>query len=360
MNRMLALPTRSLPAPGIARDAASLSRKAKAAIIVQLLLNEEADVPLSALPEEQQAELTLLLGHMRYVDRDTLHAVVEEFAGELAGVGLRFPGDIAGALTALDGKISARTAMRLRKEAGVRQTGDPWTRINALEVERLVELVAQESIQVAAVMMSKIDVAKAAQVIAQLPGDRARQISFAVSKTSGVTPDAVDRIGLSIAAQIDAEPPKAFAAKPNERLGEILNYSSANTRETLLGALEQDDAAFATAVRKAIFTFATIPKRVKANDVPAVLRDLDAMVVATAFAAAENDDDRAAVDFIRASIPKRMAGAFDEEAEALGKVRARDGDRAMTDIVASIRRLVDVGEIELVKPDDDDDEAAEG
>jgi flagellar motor switch protein FliG len=358
MNRTIALPSRGLPAPNIARDASQLSRKAKAAIIVQLLLTEGADVPLSALPEEHQAELTLLLGHMRYVDRDTLNVVVEEFAAELEGVGLRFPGDIAGALTALDGKISARTAMRLRKEAGVRQTGDPWKRINELPVDKLAALVSQESIQVAAVMMSKIDVTKAAQVLVKLPGDRARQISFAVSKTTGVTPDAVDRIGLSIAAQLDAEPPKAFAAKPDERLGEILNYSNANTRESLLGALEQEDAAFATAVRKAIFTFEKIPERIKPNDVAAVLRDLEPITIATAFAAADTDGDRAAVDFIRANISKRMAATYDDEAEALGEVRARDGERAMTEIIASIRRLVDMGEIELVRPEEDEEGAA--
>lgn len=359
MHRTLPLSARSVPAPGIARDPATLSRKAKAAIIVQLLLNEGTDVPLSALPEEQQAELTMMLGHMRYVDRATLHAVVEEFAGELSGVGLRFPGDIAGALSALDGKISARTAMRLRKEAGVRQSGDPWQRINALEVERLIDLVSRESIQVAAVMMSKIDVTKAAQVLARLPGDRARQISFAVSKTTGVTPDAVDRIGLSIAAQIDAEPPKAFEAKPDKRLGEILNYSSSNTRESLLGALEQEDAAFATAVRKAIFTFASIPKRIKPSDLPAIVRDIAPITVATAFAASEREEDRQAVDFFRANLPKRMMAAFDEEAEALGTVKPKDGDRAMTEIVTAIRRLIDMGEIEMLPPEEDEDETAD-
>ena len=44
--------------------------------------------------------------------------------------------------------------MRLRKEAGVRQTGDPWERINKLAPERIVDLVNSESIEVAAVMMS--------------------------------------------------------------------------------------------------------------------------------------------------------------------------------------------------------------
>ncbi len=349
---------RTLRAPSVVRagDPSSLSRKAKAAIIVQLLLNEETDVPLSSLPEEHQAELTLLLGNMRYVDRETLNTVVEEFASELEGVGLSFPGDMAGALSAMEGKISSATAMRLRKEAGVRQSGDPWARINELPVERISDLVMCESIQVAAVMMSKIEVTKAAQVLAKLPGDKARRISYAVSMTTGVTPDAVDRIGLAIASALDAEPPKAFAAMPNERLGAILNYSPTATREELLQSLEEEDADFASAVRKAIFTFGNIPERLRAIDVPKITRDVPADVLAIVVAAADTDDERKAVDFILGNISKRMSGAIQEEADALKDVKPKTAERAMSQVVSAIRDLVQVGEIELKKPGEDEEE----
>ena len=109
----------------VAAPSARLSRRAKAAIIVQFMLKEGANVPLTALPEDLQIQLTQLLGEMRYIDRDTMHAVIAEFTEELESIGLSFPGDMAGALSALDGKISAQTAARLRKEAGVQQMGDP-------------------------------------------------------------------------------------------------------------------------------------------------------------------------------------------------------------------------------------------
>ncbi|MEM6890607.1 MAG: flagellar motor switch protein FliG, partial [Pseudomonadota bacterium] len=92
---------------------ANISRKAKAAIVVRLLLNEGADIPLEELPEELQVELTQQMGAMRLIDRDTLASVVSEFAEELDSVGLSFPGGIAGALDALDGRISKHTAARL-------------------------------------------------------------------------------------------------------------------------------------------------------------------------------------------------------------------------------------------------------
>ncbi|MBY6004759.1 flagellar motor switch protein FliG [Salipiger bermudensis] len=342
----------ALPGPSSGRS--PLTRRAKAAIVVQFLLNEGADVPLSALPDDLQAELTTQLGRMRYIDRETLNSVIEEFANELEQIGMSFPGDMAGALSALDGRISHRTAARLRKEAGVRQTGDPWERINGLDEERLEKLVLGESTEIAAVMMSKIETAKAAKVLARLPGDRARRISYAISMTAGVSPEAVDRIGLSIAAQLDAEPPRAFEKKPNERVGAILNYAASAKRDEVLEGLEETDKEFAEAVRKAIFTFANIPERMKASDVPKITRDVPGDVLTMAIAAASGEDDLKAVEFILENVSKRMSGSLREDAAGMS-VNAKKGEAAMNEVVSAIRELVATGEIELRDPDSDDE-----
>ncbi|MBE9635613.1 flagellar motor switch protein FliG [Salipiger mangrovisoli] len=333
---------------------APLSRRAKAAIIVQFLLNEGTDVPLSALPEDLQAELTLQLGRMRYIDRATLNAVVEEFSEELDGVGLSFPGDMAGALSALEGKISARTAARLRKEAGVRQSGDPWERIGALPEERIAAIAGAEAIEVAAVMLSKINTAKAAAVLAQLPGDRARRITYAVSMTAGISPEAVDRIGLSLAAQLDAEPPRAFAKRADERVGAILNHAASAKRDEVLEGLEETDKDFAEAVRRAIFTFADIPARLRKQDVPKITRDVPPEQLTVAIAAATTETDLPAAEYLLENMSKRMAAALREDAAGMS-VKGKKGEAAMNAVVSAIRELVSVGEIEL-KSDEEEDE----
>ena len=74
---------------GAIRSAATpLSRKAKAAVIVRLLLNEGADLPLEILPDELQIGLTRQMSEMRTVDRSTLDSIIEEFTGEVGQVGL--------------------------------------------------------------------------------------------------------------------------------------------------------------------------------------------------------------------------------------------------------------------------------
>jgi flagellar motor switch protein FliG len=350
----LALP--SGPGSGAGSAAARLTRRQKAAIIVRFLLNEGADVPLTDLPEGLQAELTTQMGSMRYVDRTTLTDVVSEFSEELEAMGLTFPRGVAGALSALDGRISAQTAARLRKEAGVRQFGDPWQQVCNAGAEHLLKILQAESTEVAAILLSKLDVTRAAELLGRLPGPVARRITYAVSQTEAATPDAVDRIGLSLAAQLHEVPPTAFENGPVERVGAILNYSQAATRDDVLTGLEETDTDFARLVRKAIFTFANIPDRINPRDVPAITRDMPRQDLAPALAAALASDDEdlvLAANFLLDSLSKRMGDALRDEIEEQGTVSARDGEAAMTAVINTIRTLEASGEITLLVPEDD-------
>ena len=352
MNQMLPITAPMAPLAMSDTGAAPvLSRRAKAAIVVRVLLNEGADVPLEELPEECQAELTKAMGQMRVVDKDTLASVLEEFVSEVENVGISFPGGIAGALAALDGKINPLTAARLRKEAGVREAGDPWERIRDLGEEILLPVLEEESVEVAAVMLSKLETKKAAKLLAQLPGAKARKIAYAVSLTGSVTPDAVDRIGLSLAAQLTSRPERAFDVDPVQRVGSILNSATTLTREDVLEGLEEQDEGFATAVRKAIFTFANIPTRIAPRDIPRILREIDQNQMVIALAGAEEAGMTETAEYVLGNMSPRMADQLREEAADLDKPKPADVEEAMQGIVEAIRALESAGELIFVSED---------
>ncbi|MBT5294051.1 MAG: flagellar motor switch protein FliG, partial [Octadecabacter sp.] len=83
----------------------SISQSRKVAMVVQLLLRDGGDLPLSQLPKEAQARLTRELGALNIVDRATLKSVAEEFEKELSDVALTAPGSAEAALKSLDGRI---------------------------------------------------------------------------------------------------------------------------------------------------------------------------------------------------------------------------------------------------------------
>jgi len=154
--------------------------------------------------------------------------------------------------------------------------------------------------------------------------------------------------------QLDSVPPKAFDDGPVERVGAILNFSPANTREDVLAGLEEEDEGFASQVRKAIFTFANIPARIDPRDVPKITRGVDQAVLVTALAAAEAGGLQESSEFILQNISKRMAEGMREEMKELGKVKEADGEVAMTAVVAEIRELEAAGEVFFVANDEDD------
>lgn len=330
-----------------ARPARKVTSAEKAAIVVRFLMTEGANVPLKDLPEDLQAELTQQMGSLRRIDRDTLIEVVEEFAAELESTALTFPKGVAGALSALDGQISPAAAAQIRRRSGVRAAGDPWEKLRAMEIEELAEILDGESIEVAAVLISKIDVKKAAALLGDLPGERARRITYAVSQTSAVTPDAVDRIGRALIAQHEDAPELAFDNPPVDRVGAILNSSRSATRDALLEGLDAEDEGFASQVRKAIFTFKHIAARVDARDIPAILRTVDNETLVRALAAASDPVTQPSAEHILSNISARMADQLREAVQEIGAVPEDEGESAMADVVTGIRGLADAGEILL-------------
>ncbi len=330
-----------------------LTPREKAAVIVRFLLAEGASIPLSKLPEHMQAALTEQMGQMRLIDRRTLGSVVDEFMTELEQVGLAFPGGIEGALSVMDGHISANAASRLRRLAGASAKADPWDRLTALPIDRLLPVLQDESTEVAAVMLSKLPVPKSAELLGKLSGDRDRRVAYAVSLTGNVDPETVRRIGISLASQLDAQPPKAFDTGPVERVGAILNVSAALTREDVLKGLQETDADFAELVRRAIFTFVHLPRRVLGRDVPKIIRIVDQPVLVTALAATVGDAELTeSTEFLLSNMSQRMAQGLREEMTARGKIKEKDAEEAMTAIVSAIRQLEASGELVLIQPED--------
>ncbi|MBP1805538.1 flagellar motor switch protein FliG [Rubellimicrobium aerolatum] len=341
----------------LAHDAARLDRRRKAAIVVRFLLTDGLKPPLSQLTEDSQVELTRAMARLNVVDRGTLDAVISEFADELEGVGFAVKGGEEEAIKALSGHISPTAVARLKAKA-VQTGNDPWSAVAALGTPELAALLSRESIEVAAVALSKLPVARAAEVLGKLPGEQARRITYAVSRTSGIAPDAVLRIGRALAEEYCMAPPSAFPQPAGERVGAILNSSPPVTREDVLDGLEVRDSGFAAEVRKSIFTFAQIPFRLRGPDVPRILRELEPKVVALALAAGRKGkaEDAATVDFILGNLPQRLADSIREEMEGITRIKPADADAAQGAVVTTVKERAAMGEIELIEPD----EAGEG
>ena len=327
-------------------------------MVVQMLIGDGGSLSLGELPEPLQLALTRELGALRLVDRATVTSVAEEFTAELEAIGLTAPGTHDGAVLTLADHLSQPLAEKLRSQLHSVRNGDHWPTIIALPDERIVAIMMSESIEVCAVALSKLPVAKAATVLSKTDGERARRITYAMSQTADITPDAVQRIGAALARDYGTTSTAAFDKAPVQRLGAILNATPTDTREDVLDSLGTEDPDFASEVRRAIFTFKDIAPRVNAIDIPNCIRMIDNKILTTAIAAALAGDAAlvASAEFILGSISQRMAAQIREDAEEMGRIKPADAEAAMGEVTKAIREMVDQGVMVLNDPDEDEAE----
>lgn len=330
-----------------------LNQRQKAAIIVRLLLEDEEGVSLERLTSDSQTLLAEEMAGMEMIDRHTRDAVIEEFCDILEAVGVTFPGDLDGTLAMLGSKISEDSSDRLRKSAATEGKTDPWVRIAALPPEIIVGLACSEPPELVALLLSKLPVERASDAFVALPRERARSVALAMSMTAGVNAAALRRVGMVLLQAADALPRPAIPTPATSRMGAILNFASPDLREDVLETLDGSDPGFAEGVRQSIFIFAHIPARLNPRDVPRVLREIEQPVLLRALSATV-EADAAAAEFLLSNLSQRMSDGLREEMATLGKLRTKEIEDCMTEVVSAIRRLEAADEIKLALPQDDE------
>lgn len=319
----------------------------KAGVIVRLLLTQGLSPAIDRLSPAQQERLTQSMANLGHINRDTLGAVVREFAEALDNMALTFPSALSDAVALLEPHLSAKAQEALSEKAALHDGTDPWTQLAAMEAETLRPILSRESAEICAILLSKIGVAKAAQLLAALPEDRAPAVAHAVSLTATISPQTIETIGETLLNQIRSTPRSAFKASAVDRVGAILNSATGVTRDAVLEGIIARDALFGEEVRRAIFTFDHIPRRIDPKDVPKIIREVESDSLVTALAAGL-ETAPLSVEFLLENMSKRMAEQLREEAEGRGTPRIEEGEAAQARIVTAIRDLESAGELLLV------------
>ncbi len=327
-----------------------LTSQQKAAVIVRLLLGQGVSPGVAKLPTRHQAKLAHTISGLGHIDRATLAEVVRDFTHRIDNLALSFPENLSETLEILSPFLAdgVRDNLTAQAELG----SDPWSRVSKQPVSRLRPLLDSESAEVCSVLLSKLSVAKAAELLSDLSEERAQILAYTVSLTETITPDLVERIGAHVATILDAQPTQAFTKTAAERIGAILNSTPQAARDMVLDGLNTRSAPFASDVRKSIFAFPHIAMRLKPGDAPLVVRKVDAETLSVAIAAGLSSAPLS-VEFLLENISKRLAEQLRDEAEGLGTPKPAEGEAAMADVVAVIRDLEAAGEISLLPPPED-------
>jgi len=335
---------------------ARLSRAQKAAVVVCLMGQETARAVFESLEEEELHNFAAAMASLGHIDEATVAEVVAEFLGQVDGGEGSVRGGLEKARALLNEHFDKPVVARLFRELEGGEGGDIWARLARLEPKVVAELLEREHPQSAAVIVSRLPSDFAGKVASQMSAETVSKIFLSIRRMRNVDGRFVEMIGENVSQALFQGRQNGPHRQPPEQVAAIMNNTRAELRDRVMGLLEAEDAPFAEETRRSMFTFEDLPERLRGRDVALVVRPVENEVLLKALAGADRAT-QTAKGFLLGNISTRFAEQIGEEIGELAEVRPRDVDRAQRAIIGRIIQLEKAGEIQLIRQDDEEDEA---
>lgn len=340
--------------------AVRLTQAQKAAVVLCLLGRDAARTVFESLEEQALERFAAAMSGLGHIDEETVAEVVVEFLDRIdAGEG-SVRGGLEKARALLSEHFDPPAVERIFREleggsGGGPRGGDVWARLARVDAKVLAGLLAAEHPQSAAVVISRLPAEYAGQVASRMPAGTLSRICLAIRRMRDVDVRLVELIGDNVSQALAARLGDGHARRPSERVAAIMDNTRGELRDEVIGLIEGEDPGFAQATRRSMFTFETLPRRLRPRDVAAVVRSADARVLVTALAG-DDEADEATRIFLLSNISTRFADQISQEIRELAGTTPREIEEAQREMMRIVLRLDRAGEIRLVKEQDGEED----
>ena len=345
----------AVPAPaaeqgsGTATRWRELTQAQKAAAVVLAVGPDEAGSVLDALPEGDVERVALEIATLGDIAPEQMAQILEEFYTEA----ILHHSLISG------GESHARELLRRWKGdeaddivdrllATVRTT--PFHFLRFHQAAEIVQQLREEHPQTVALVLAHLPTRLGAQILGGLEPHQQGEVALRVATMEPTAPEVVARVEDALEARIGSRlgrgGSRADHAGPKE-LANMLNNSDRGTERAILGSLEAANPELAEEVRALMFVFEDIVT-LDDRSVQEVLREVEPGRLALALKGV-GEDVRGT---IMRNLSDRAREALVEEIDLLGPTRVRDVEAAQSEIVRTIRRMEESGQVIIQRGDD--------
>ena len=336
-------------ATSAAVSASQLQPEDRAAIILLTLGPETASTLLSEVDEHAVRRFAKAVNRMRLVPAPVVDAVIADFIETVRDQKtLRGgPDEIRRYLS----EVLERDQIEQIVQEVEEKNRSVWTKLGEVEDAKIASLIKAEHPRVAAFTLTRLAATKAARVLENLEPDLARAIVLRMSDIAAIAPEVVQRIGDVIGRDfLSTEQRSKHARKPVDIVASVMNHIGTETREDLLGHMDERSPELAKNVRRVMFTFNNIAERVRPRDVSTVVKGIDPQTLLIAL-----KGGGPVVDFVMENISKRMAERMQEEIQELSEISRKEIETARNEMTAYVQDIAKRGVIQLVDSDAGDE-----
>lgn len=320
----------------------------KAAIFLLSLDKPLAAEVMSQLSKSQVEAVTMEIARIGEVSKEEQDDVLEEFQQDAGGQLQIERGGIDFANELLEQSLGSDSAGQILDSVRQSMNSVPFGFLQKVGAENLLAFIVEEHPQTIALILAHLPTALAAEVLAGLPADTQLEVVRRVANMEQTSPEVIADIENSLERRMTS-----MLGQGMEKTGgvplvaQILNVTDRMTNKGILENLEQEDSDLVDEIRRLMFVFEDLLK-LDDKSIQTLLKEVESSQWALALKGASDEIKQK----ILGNLSNRASDMLSEEMEYLGPVRLSDVEAMQQQIVDSVRRLEDAGEIEVTNGSD--------
>ena len=228
----------------------------------------------------------------------------------------------------------------------------PFQFLHRADPAQLRSFIAEEHPQVIALVLAHMTADKASLLLSGLSSELQAQVAHRIAVKDRTSPEMVRSVEAILERKLSSmlQPSELSQVGGVDPLVNIINRSDRSTERQIVEGLEALDAALAEEIKSRMFMFEDIVT-LDDRSVQQVLREVDGADLALAL---KGVPEGAVRNKITGNLSERAAENLLEEVELLGPVRLTQVEEARQNIIRTIRRLEEQGQIMVRRGSDDE------
>ncbi len=321
----------------------------KSAILMLALGEEEASEVMKHLGPKEVQKLGSMMARVKGVSREKIDVIAQEFisvAGEQSTLGLDSDNYIRSVLTKALG--TERAGFLLDRILQGSDTSGIES-LKWMDASTVSELIKNEHPQIIATILVHLERDHAAAILNKFADRLRSDVILRIATLDGVQPTALKELNEVLSKVLSGgEKLKKSTLGGTKAAAEILNFVGANTEQSVINNIREYDSDLSQKIQDEMFVFENLLD-IDDRGIQTILRDVqnDQLILALK---GSNDELK---EKIFKNMSSRAAESLREELESRGPVRLSEVEAAQKEILKTVRKLSEQGQIMISSGGDD-------
>lgn len=324
----------------------------KSAVLLIQMGREKAATVMQHLSENEVETISAEIARLDHVSIAESDEVLSEFHDLMIARAHLAQGGMDFAQQMLEQSLGPERAAQIMERLAAAAVQMPFQFLHRTEPAQLRSIIAEEHPQVIALVLAHMTADKASLLLSGLPPEQQARVAHRIAVMDRTSPDIVRAVEAVLERKLSSmlQPTELSQVGGVDPLVNIINRSDRSTERQIVEGLESLDTELADEIKSRMFMFEDIIT-LDDRSVQQVLREVSGADLSLAL---KGVPEGAVRDKITHNLSERAAENLLEEVELLGPVRLTQVEEARQNIIRTIRKLEEQGQI-LVRRGGDDE-----